>query len=329
MSRRLGIHYSVHFILKFVRSPFTLIISVMVVYVAFALFSDVGKLSRAILRINYWGIPLVLTPITVEILLLAYRFHRLLRVVGINMSVKKSILIYITGLALIATPASSGQIIKSQIIKKMFGYEISKTSPIVLIEKWSELASVLIILTALAFLKPLWESSLIIIMGSALALLLLGIMRNRMIFNVSKRIILRFRRLKKFEESIENSQGALRILNSRRVIIEGFVITLPAKLLEAIGIFFSFQVLGIKLGFITSTEIFFTATISGILSFIPGGIGVVEGSMIGLLIKYYNNNLALLAAAVIFIRLITLWYPTFLGLIVGQLILKYRRILGN
>ena len=317
------------FISRLGRSPLTLIIAVMVLYVGFALYSDIGKLSRSVLKINYWTVPLVLTPITIEILLLSFRFKRLLRALGINMSVKKSILLYITGLSLTATPGGSGQIIKSQIIKKKFGYEISKTSPIVLIEKWSELVSVLIILVALAFLNPIWESNLIIIIGIVVASLLIGIMRNDKFFAVFKKIILRFPRLKIFEESIENSQEALKILTSKKMMLEGFIITIPAKILETICVYFSFQVLGVKLGFIISTEIFFTASISGTISFVPGGFGVIEGSMVGLLIKYYNNDLALLVSPVLFVRLITLWYPTFLGLVTGQLILKYRRFLGS
>ena len=63
---------------------------------------------------------------------------------------KKSILIYFIGLSFAITPISAGQILRSQIIKKEFDYAFSKTSPILLFEKWSELAAVLVILVALA-----------------------------------------------------------------------------------------------------------------------------------------------------------------------------------
>jgi uncharacterized protein (TIRG00374 family) len=84
--------------------------------------------------------------------------------------------------------------------------------------------------------------------------------------------------------------------------------------------------LGIKIDFIASTQIFYTALIAGIFSFVPGGLAVTEGGMIALLSKYfYNYDLALLAAAVIFVRLITFWYATLLGGITG--LIKYRRII--
>ena len=41
------------FLLKFMKNPFTLIIAIMVLYIAFALYIDVGKLSKTAVRIDY------------------------------------------------------------------------------------------------------------------------------------------------------------------------------------------------------------------------------------------------------------------------------------
>ena len=110
----------------------------MAVYVALAFYADIGKLSRTTLKIDYLTIPLIVALMTGTILLLAFRFHRFLRALDIKISIKKSILIYLKGLSLAVTPGSAGQIIKSQIMKKQFGYAISKTLPMILIEKWNE-----------------------------------------------------------------------------------------------------------------------------------------------------------------------------------------------
>jgi glycosyltransferase 2 family protein len=309
------------------KNPFTLIIAMMILYVAFALYIDVGKLSKTAIRIGYLNISLILIPMTLAIILLGYRFHRLLWALNIkNITLKRAISIYITGLALAATPVSSGQVIKSQIIKKQFGFAISKTSPIVLVEKWNELNSALLILIVFALIRPIFESSVIIIIGVALALFIFGIIRNHWLFNLFRKIILRVPRLKVLEESIENSHDALKNLSSKRAVIEGFVLTLPAMILQAVSVFFVFHALGIQIDFVTSTEIFYVALIAGVLSFIPGGFGVTEGSMIALLIKYYDHDVGLLAAAVIFVRLVTLWYPTLLGIISSRFTIKYRRI---
>jgi uncharacterized protein (TIRG00374 family) len=151
-------------------------------------------------------------------------------------------------------------------------------------------------------------------------------MGHRTLFNSFKKIVVRLPRLKTLEESIENSQDSLKVLSSRKVVAEGIIITTPAMIFQAISVYFAFHALGIKIAFVLSTQIFYVALISGILSFLPGGLGVTEGSMAALLLKYYDHDLASLTGAVIFVRLVTLWYPTLLGIIVGQFIMKYNKI---
>jgi uncharacterized protein (TIRG00374 family) len=305
------------------------LILIMILYVGFAFYLDIGKFSRVALNIRYWNVPLILVPETLQLLLLGLRFHRLLRALEINISIKQSILIYFTGLSLTVTPANTGQVLKSQIIKRQLGHAISKTSPIILVEKWSELTAVLIILVVFAFVNAMVESTVVIIIGSIITLSLFAIMINPAFFKLFKTILLRFSRLRKFEESIENSRGTLKILFSRRVILEGFILTTPAKILEATSVYLAFHVLGVNIGFIASTQVFFTALLYGIFSFVPGGLGVTEGSMLGLLIKYSGDNLVLLGSAVIFSRMMTIWYSTLLGMIASQFVLKKRKVPDN
>ena len=47
--------------------------------------------------------------------------------------------------------------------------------------------------------------------------------------------------------------------------------------------------------------------------------------MLGLLIKYYDHDVRLLATSIIIIRFVTVWYPTILGILSSQFILRYKR----
>jgi glycosyltransferase 2 family protein len=310
------------FVSGFKKNPFRIIIALMIAYVAFAFYADLGKLSIATLKVDYLAIPLIVATVTAANLLLGVRFHRFLNALDMKIAIKKSILIYLTGLSLAVTPGSSGQVIKSQILKKRFGYAISKTSPIVLVEKWNELCAALLILIICVGINPILESLLIIMIGSATAIFLFGIMRHHSLLNSLRRIILRIPRLKLIAENIESSQGTLKVLSSKKLLVEGIVITLPAMILQVISVYFTFNALGMKISFIASTQIFYVSLISGILSFLPGGLGVTEGSMTALLLKYCDHSLAVVASAVICVRLVTLWYPTFLGIIISQFVMK-------
>jgi uncharacterized protein (TIRG00374 family) len=313
------------FMLKLTKNPFILVTILMVIYVTIAFYIDVGKLTITSVRIDYLSIPSILIPMTLTILILGYRFHRFLRALDIDTPLKKSILIYVTGLALAVTPVGSGQAIRSQIIKKQFGFAISKTFPIVLIEKWYELITALLILVGLALVESMLESLAIIIIGVGLAVFIFGIIRNQFLFSIFRKIILRFPRLRVLEESVEVSRGALKHLSSRTLLLEGFSFTVPAMILEALSAFFVFHALGINISFVMSTQIFYVALISGVLSFIPGGLVVTEASMLGLLIKYYDHDVRLLATSIIIVRLVTIWYPTLLGILTSQFTVRYKR----
>ena len=313
------------FLQKFAKNPFILVTLIMVFYVALALYIDVGKLSITSVRIDYLTIPLILIPMTLAILVLGYRFHRFLWSLNIKIPLKKSILIYVTGLAFAVTPVGSGQVIRSQIIKKQFGFAASKTSPIFLIEKWNELNAALLILVFSALVESMLESSLISIIGLVLALFIFSIMRNQLLFGILRKVILKFPRLKVLEQSVEISRDALKHLTSRTAVLEGFIFTVPAMILQAVSVFFVFHALGIKISFVTSTQIFYVALISGVLSFIPGGLVVTEASMLGLLIKYYDHDVRLLATSVIIIRFVTVWYPTLMGILTSQFLIKYKQ----
>lgn len=112
------------------------------------------------------------------------------------------------------------------------------------------------------------ESIFVIIIGAAMAMLFFGLMRKQgLFFFFLKKITAIFQRLKKFEESIENSQESLKILSSKRVVIfEGFIITIPSLILQAVFSFSCFSGIGNKNRFHCFDTNFLHCTNSGHLS---------------------------------------------------------------
>lgn len=297
-------------------------------YVFLMLYSDVSKFSKSFGSINYWVIPPILGIMTLNLFLLSIRFARLVKTLQIKIMFKKSILIYFSSLSLLATPFGSGQLIKSEFIRRETGEPISKTAPIFFVEKWTELVSVIVILSIFVSIKNLYESQIIIIIGTILSLIFWGIMKNESIFSLFKRIVRRGKFLKKFEDNIEVSKETFRTILSRRATFEGLVLVMSSKMLEACTVFLALRAIGINLDFSISTQVYFVSVVSGILVFIPGGLIITEGSMIGLLSRYYYG-LSTIVSAVIFIRLITIWYSTMLGFFISKKIMKAREIEKN
>ena len=69
----------------------------------------------------------------------------LLKSLGINMTIKQSLEIYFAGLAFGITPAKIGEVVKSYILKKNHSQPISKTAPIVFIERYYDLVGIILI----------------------------------------------------------------------------------------------------------------------------------------------------------------------------------------
>jgi len=85
---------------QFSKNPLVLIIAIMIVYVAFAFYADLGKLFRTALKINYLIIPLITALMTSSILLLAFRFHVFLRALDVSnfVNLSSAILFFIRSL---------------------------------------------------------------------------------------------------------------------------------------------------------------------------------------------------------------------------------------
>jgi uncharacterized protein (TIRG00374 family) len=250
-----------------------------------------------------------------------------MRALKIRISLRQSVLVFFAGLSLVVTPVGAGQVIKSRIVKKEFGDELSKTSPVVIIEAWSSLSSVLIILIFFFIFERFLVAEIIVAIGGIVALLFGGILKNQQIFSIFKRVLGRGR-LKKFEQIVENSRSSCGILMNTHLVIEGFILAIPARMLEALCVFIIFKELGFKFDFILSAEIYFTSLVSGIMSFIPGGLFVTEGSMVGILVKY-GYPLSDATAAVLLVRLSTIWFATILGLIIIRIVWARRKVSYN
>ena len=81
--------------------------------------------------------------------------------------------------------------------------------------------------------------------------------------------------------------------------------------------FYSFNILNFE--FFKIVAIYTTSLILGIVSFLPMGVGVVEGSLAGFL-SYEGVDISIALTLVILIRVFTRWYGVIVGLVFMKLI---------
>ncbi len=95
--------------------------------------------------------------------------------------------------------------------------------------------------------------------------------------------------------------------------------SLIAKIVQLFAVYFIFLSLNLDLGILLSGQIYFTSLILGALSFLPSGIIITESTMIAML-NHNGVQISLAASLVIFIRLLTTWLATFIGIIILKII---------
>jgi uncharacterized protein (TIRG00374 family) len=94
----------------------------------------------------------------------------------------------------------------------------------------------------------------------------------------------------------------------------GFLTGLCAWGAESMGFFLLMQALGSPLQLSSAVFIYAFSMLAGAVSFLPGGLGGSEASMI-LLLRLSTVALPIAVSATLLIRLATLWYAVAIGIV--------------
>lgn len=301
-------------ILSFQQKIIITVILFVLFYVLFAIFSDIEKIKE-----NYQQIKLIyLAPIfgilTLSIFLRSLLQRFLLKALGIDLSVKNSFILFWSGLSMLVTPLGSGQMIKSHFIEQKYGHPVAQSLPLVFAERFFDFSVLtgLVILSLLAFHST--ESLIIAIVSLIIITGLFLTIRSKRFFHIIEVIankIHLFRKLIPMLSQFDDSMG--KVLHYK-VVMVGFLMATLAYSMEGFVIYLGFLSFNINLGYLHTIQIYFTSILFGTLSFIPGGVGVLEGTFVKLMMRE-NFELSLITSLVIFIRLTVTWYSTIVGFV--------------
>ena len=100
------------------RKKIFFILGIISVYLAIILYGDINDLSKTFQTLKIEFIPIILGIIFVSLFIKSIRQKIFLDEIGLNLSIKKNLQLYIFGMSLVATPGGSGNIIKSQVLKE-------------------------------------------------------------------------------------------------------------------------------------------------------------------------------------------------------------------
>ena len=290
-----------------------IIIITIIIYAVFLFISDFNLVYEKIINFKIIFVPVILSLVSLNWVVRFYRWHLLLKNSNIHIPIKNNFIIYLASLSFSITPGQIGEAIKSEFLKKQFKIPRSKTLPIIFIEKFYDLMGVLI-----ASIIGVWyfEGGLYLIsIGVILLGLIFVLMLSQNIFKKLLLLICKIRFFSKYQKNFLESYTVLRNSLKTKIGLKSCILSFIFWVIQGAAVYFVLLALEInQLNFLIVTSANAISVLIGALSFMPGGLGVTEASMGGLLsLQGIEISFALIAAVII--RIFTSWYTVVAGFI--------------
>ena len=299
--------------MKFDNRIIWVVIASVGLYGVFLFFSDFNIISEQISNFKYEFLPLILLLVSISWTPLLVRWQILLKKNDINIPIKKSFLLFLGGMSMSITPGHVGELIKSQLMKTIYNIPRTKTAPIIFVEKFYDLTGA-IIASIIGIIILGMDASLILISISIL-IVIIFLVYYRPIFEFILKRLTKTKFFSKYSENISDSYEIVRNSTTPQISSISFGLSVLYWIIISVAVHFILLSFGIEsISILKTISIYSSSVIIGAISFIPGGLGITEGSLIGLFsLEGIDVSLALILS--VMIRILTMWYSVSIGFI--------------
>ena len=309
--------------MKFKKSLLLGILGIIAIYAIILIAFDVNIISEKINDFDFQYLPFIipLIPLTWGVLFL--RWNLLLKNSAIDIPLKDNFIIFISGFALGVTPGKVGELIKAQLLKNKFNIPRSKTAPLVIVERFYDFFAIAIISL---FGILVFEYSIYIFTILAIGIIIfLTITSSEKLFLKFLQKIEKIKFLRNFSSELPKSFTIIQKSTRGKIFPLSIILSVIFWILDSIIAYLTLLAFGIDIiDYFVLMSIYTSSIILGVISFLPLGIGVVEGSLVGFL-SLNGIEFPLATAIVVFIRFFTRW----IGVMAGFLGLKFSNNLSN
>ena len=288
-------------------------ISVIGLYSIFLSFSDLNLISDQLANFKIEFLPPILILVTISWFILFARWQILLKNSNIIIPLKSSFGIFISGFSLQFIPGEAGEFLKVQLLKNKFNITRSKTSPIIITEMlYNAIGLVALSVTSIWFFE---FTIYIFVVFSILLVLLFYLINNKKYFLKIINKFSKIRFFKKYAEATSESLEIIQNLTRGKVLVYSVTLSIFFWLIECIAIHLLLSSFGINtIELLALIPMYTSSIILGVVSFLPFGLGVFEGSLAGFM-SLHGIHISISLTIVILARIITRWYSVFVGLV--------------
>ena len=282
-------------------------------YAGLASWSDLEQVLAVMRTFPTGAAAAVAALVVLGLALRALRWHYYTRALGLGIPVAPSLLAFVASFAFTATPGKAGEIVKSFLLRHRFGARVAHTAGALVVERVTDLLAVLLL--AVVGLELGAGLGWVLAVGAL-------VVATATAFLASERLQGAILRLAARVPGVGRATARLPVLldSSRSLLTPGrlgagVALAVAAWSCEALALEVVLDALGADVPRSGAFFAFAAATLLGVLSMLPGGLGGFEASMVLILGELEVPSSTAVAATLLF-RLGTLWAVSVLGLAV-------------
>ena len=239
------------------------------------------------------------------------RWGALMRVVGHPVSLGDALYLQVSGQAMTVTPGRVGEVVKPWLARELSGMRLTRGVSLVFAERVADLIAVCVL--ALGGLSALGGATWVLVLGIAVVVGGTALAGSSWFHGLALRAVRSRERARAHEASAEAIADTLGRALHWRVLAWSVPASVVAWGLEGVGFVLCLHAFGFgALDAFAGVSVYAVATIAGAFSFLPGGIGLTEASMAGVLIAA-GMPAAAASGATLVTRVATLWWGVLLG----------------
>ncbi|MHB1686128.1 MAG: lysylphosphatidylglycerol synthase transmembrane domain-containing protein [Ignavibacteriaceae bacterium] len=283
-----------------------------ILYLGFTFYANLDKLAAVFETFNWFLIPLLTLLSLLNYFLRFLKWDYYLSIVKVKVKKIDSFFIFMSNLIMSVTPGKMGELLKSYLVKEITGTPVSKTFPIIFVERITDFISLVLITLVGAYLFNFGRG---IILGVGIFFILVSvILSNKKIALPLIQLLEKIDFLRKHLKSIHNAYDSSYQLLQPLPLFYMTILGIISWSLECFAYYLILINFHVHVSFLWAAFSYGFAIIVGALSMLPGGLGITEGSLTFMLIR---NNVSkdIAVASTFIIRAVTLWFAVLVGII--------------
>jgi len=291
------------------------LILAIIIYTVILFIGDYGQLSNQLQHLNLLIIPGIMFFAVIDDIFRFYKWDYFLKKLNIRVPFKTSFLIFFSGLAMSITPAKIGEVLKSYLLKKAQGVKMRKSIMVVIVERLTDVLglAILALIGSFAFINNPYFIIIIISLIFSLIFAFI-ILTNKKIFIKSSKILKKIPIVKNYVKYLDNIYKSSKKLITVKSLTFATLISTISWFSECFAFYLLLLVLNSPISIFAATFIFSFSSVFGSATFLPGGLGGAESSMI-ILLLLLGVVLPIASLATVLIRIGTLFYGLAVGII--------------